>query len=943
MDDEDFEAMYADDIDALLDLEEEVNAGPPSKKALRFPTPTAIDGRTGAENNNQSSEKNNSVRKNLKRKEDDMFKPLSDSEDDNDPMNRLIIDDIPDIQPKKRKKISKPDDDDDNDDGFEVTPPPSPSRTSSIHPRRERDIFDELKEKFGNAGIDEPVRHSRVFKRIPDTDFISVTNFEGSRVYMKIKDDDDLKSEAVDVLNDIRTIQLLATPYHDLLQQIQDEETRRDIDESRQIVIDLQRQAAHNEGVDMVDGTELRRHAKAETNLWVERFAPRLYTDLLSDESTNRTLLHWLKLWDHVVFGKEKKTKKAVAEQQNDGKKKKWIDKRQEQRKMEEELDEYSRPLHKVALLHGPPGLGKTTLAHIVASHAGYNVIEINASDDRTLDLFKNRLDSAVRMKAVMGGDARPNCLIIDEIDGSPQPAINHLLSVVRAVGSKAENNAVTMTKTKKKKTQILKRPIICICNDQYTPALRELRQVSLILQFPPTLATRLAGRLLDISRHVKLKTDLTTLLALCEKTDNDIRSCVNTIQFIHGRKKAITLRDVQTANVGQKDSRKSLFTLWQEIFRMPRQKRRRYINPNDRDKTMPQETVAENNTTLSSRFSHILRIVSGIGEYEKIMQGLYDNILNMRIKDTRLETVNYSNEWLCFSDRLLRIVNQSQDYTMMRYVPFTMVTFHLLFASNNNPPIQWPNSQYENYLKLTKTQNLINSLMSDISPKVRHYLNQRKVVLELLPPLMNVIHPNIRPVSAQLYSAREKTELLQLVKIMIAYNLTYRQEKGLDGQYSYILEPRVDEIIKFPGLKQRKQMTYNSKQLIAREIDLEKMRRSEGTNPQQASEPKHRNINPTSRNGLETKKNADFVPNHKKILQPVALKKQDEEKVSKDFFGRTVSKVKQPTTTSGTGNAVIRKTKQVEDDALSKDIWFHFKEGYSNAVRRNVKIQDLL
>ena len=29
--------------------------------------------------------------------------------------------------------------------------------------------------------------------------------------------------------------------------------------------------------------------------------------------------------------------------------------------------------------MSGPPGLGKTTLAHIVAKHAGYNVVEMNA------------------------------------------------------------------------------------------------------------------------------------------------------------------------------------------------------------------------------------------------------------------------------------------------------------------------------------------------------------------------------------------------------------------------------------------------------------------------------------------------------------------------------------------------------------------------------------
>ena len=31
------------------------------------------------------------------------------------------------------------------------------------------------------------------------------------------------------------------------------------------------------------------------------------------------------------------------------------------------------------ALLCGSPGLGKTTLAHIIAQHAGYNAVEMNA------------------------------------------------------------------------------------------------------------------------------------------------------------------------------------------------------------------------------------------------------------------------------------------------------------------------------------------------------------------------------------------------------------------------------------------------------------------------------------------------------------------------------------------------------------------------------------
>lgn len=49
--------------------------------------------------------------------------------------------------------------------------------------------------------------------------------------------------------------------------------------------------------------------------LWVQKYKPNRYLDLLSDESTNRMLLHWLKLWDKVVFNKEiNKKRKATTD-----------------------------------------------------------------------------------------------------------------------------------------------------------------------------------------------------------------------------------------------------------------------------------------------------------------------------------------------------------------------------------------------------------------------------------------------------------------------------------------------------------------------------------------------------------------------------------------------------------------------------------------------------
>ncbi|KFU94101.1 Chromosome transmission fidelity protein 18, partial [Chaetura pelagica] len=212
--------------------------------------------------------------------------------------------------------------------------------------------------------------------------------------------------------------------------------------------------------------------------LWVDKFTPRRYMELLSDDYTNRCLLKWLKLWDTVVFGKEKAVKKAKAdahppfnkpkEQQN-----KWKTKVQLMEDiLEAELDQYKRPKYKVALLCGPPGLGKTTLAHVIAKHAGYNAVEMNASsvwscsDDRSPEVFRTRIEAATQMRSVLGANEKPNCLIIDEIDGAPAASINVLLNIIHRKDGEGEAGAGT-GRRRRREGGLLLRPIICICNDQ--------------------------------------------------------------------------------------------------------------------------------------------------------------------------------------------------------------------------------------------------------------------------------------------------------------------------------------------------------------------------------------------------------------------------------------------------------------------------------------------
>ncbi|KAI1335568.1 hypothetical protein F5Y15DRAFT_240621 [Xylariaceae sp. FL0016] len=262
-----------------------------------------------------------------------------------------------------------------------------------------------------------------------------------------------------------------------------------------------------------------------KTLLWTEKYRARNFVDLVGDDLTNRQVLRWLKRWDSLVFPGAARSKPIIRG------------------RLGNVEPEEEKPHRKILMLTGPPGLGKTTLAHVCAKQAGYEVMEINASDDRSRDVVKNRIRTSLgteNVKTVQQSKAqtdkqqkmvRPVCVIVDEVDGvvtgsggSGEGGFIKALMDLITVGEKnasGQNKHVQAAGRRKGKTDDFRqmRPLILICNDVYHPSLRPLRQSSLaeVIHVGKPTVDAVVGRLKSVFEKEGIPCEKDAARKICE------------------------------------------------------------------------------------------------------------------------------------------------------------------------------------------------------------------------------------------------------------------------------------------------------------------------------------------------------------------------------------------------------------------------------------------
>jgi replication factor C large subunit len=185
-------------------------------------------------------------------------------------------------------------------------------------------------------------------------------------------------------------------------------------------------------------------------------------------------------------------------------------------------------------VVHGSPGVGKTSAAHALAADVGWETVELNASDQRTADVIERFAGRAARnatLAGSAGGDADGRQLVIlDEADNIH--------------GNYDRGGASAVTRVVKEADQ----PVVLIANDYYDMS-RGLRDACREIEFRDVSARSIVPVLRDICRREDVEYDADALDRLAETNDGDLRSAINDLQAAAEGDRRLTVDDVVTSD----------------------------------------------------------------------------------------------------------------------------------------------------------------------------------------------------------------------------------------------------------------------------------------------------------------------------------------------------------------------------------------------------------
>ncbi len=200
--------------------------------------------------------------------------------------------------------------------------------------------------------------------------------------------------------------------------------------------------------------------------MWSEKYRPEIISDMVGNEEARAVIVEWFVKW-----------KKGT------------------------------KPL----LLVGPPGIGKTTMAYLMAKQFGYDMIGLNASDVRSKSRINEILMPVLSNVSVLGTPM----IFVDEVDG------------IHGRGDYGGASALV---------DILKEPtvpIVLAANDDTSDKMKGVKKVVKIIHFKKIPPRLLRVYLENILKKQSAKLSPGSLIKVIDKSKGDIRSMINFAQSL--------------------------------------------------------------------------------------------------------------------------------------------------------------------------------------------------------------------------------------------------------------------------------------------------------------------------------------------------------------------------------------------------------------------------
>lgn len=188
-----------------------------------------------------------------------------------------------------------------------------------------------------------------------------------------------------------------------------------------------------------------------------------------------------------------------------------------------------SKLTKKALLLFGPPGIGKTSSVLAIANGLNFDVVMVNASDNRNTKSLRNVRNASVFSSLKESLDSRVigQILLIDEVDG--------LSGTVDRGGLREIVNIINSTRI----------PLILTANNVNPPKFNTLKKFCELREFTPPTPEDILGILRRIATTESIKVSDSILLRLIEISQNDIRGSINSFQALASGKKEISEDDL--------------------------------------------------------------------------------------------------------------------------------------------------------------------------------------------------------------------------------------------------------------------------------------------------------------------------------------------------------------------------------------------------------------